>query len=200
MPSILIVDEHAVARLGLRRLLRKEFDGFRFGDAANLEAALRELVRRPWDLIILEIASSLHHGLTLLEELRAGYSHIPLLVVSIYPESKYKDHVIKLGASGYLCKTASRADLVKAVRASLIGKKTDFEATAPPPPAELSARERNVLQAIATGKRTGEIAAELNLSPKTVSTYRRRILDKLSLNSTADLVAYALDHNTRAPG
>jgi two-component system, NarL family, invasion response regulator UvrY len=107
----------------------------------------------------------------LLRQVRADYGHIPVLVVSIYPESHYGDHVMKLGASGYLCKTASPA-----------------------------ARERRVLQAIAAGKRTGEIAAELNLSAKTVSTCRRRILDKLSLSSTADLVSYAVAHPTRAPG
>lgn len=198
MPSVLIVDEHAVARLGLIRLLGEELDHPSFGAAATDKAALRELAKRPWDLVVLEIATSRHDGLELLQQVRSKYPHIPVLVVSMYQEYQYEDRARKLGAAGYLCKSATRAALLEGVRAALAGKSPAPGAPRSGRP-ELSARERKVLESVASGKRTSQIAADLHLSAKTVSTYRRRILDKLGLHCTADLIAYALDHQPSRP-
>jgi DNA-binding NarL/FixJ family response regulator len=198
MPSVLIIDEHAFARLGLIRLLGEALEHASFGAAATHKAALRELAKRPWDLVVLEIAASRHDGLEFLRKVCSNYPYIPVLVVSMYQKYQYEDRARKLGAAGYVCKSATRAALLEAVRAALACK---APAPGAPPPAgvELSARERKVLESVASGKRTSQIAADLHLSAKTVSTYRRRILDKLGLQCTADLIAYALDHQPSRP-
>lgn len=201
MPSVLIVDDHVLARQGLKQLLSQEYRGLVFGEAKNSNEAAVRLARQHWDIVVLEIAIPGKDGFYVLQEIRRRHPSTPVLVLSMHADSQYAVRCRQLGASGYVCKNAGRVDLLKAFKAVLAGKKY-FKDLPPPGTAVetapghvgLSAREYAVMLAFAAGKRPGEIAADLNLSAKTISTYKRRVLDKLELHSTAELVRYVIDH------
>jgi DNA-binding NarL/FixJ family response regulator len=200
--SILIVDDHFLVREGLKQVLGRKYRDIVFGEAGNAEEALAQIKAQPWRLVILDLSLPGRDGFSILEDIRALRPHAVVLVLSMHPDSQYAGRARQLGAAGYISKGSGSSDLLKAVRTVLEGKKYFGESiplgvenprsSASPP--NLSTQERKVLLALAAGKRSTEIAAELNLSAKTVGAYKRRGFNKLDLQSTADLVRYGKDH------
>ena len=201
MPSVLIIDDNFLAREGLKHLLAQELRGLVFGEATSSEEAATRLAKRAWDVAVIEVAMPGQDGFQMLQEIRRSSPATRVLMMSTRTDPEYFLRARQLKALGYAAKNTSRNELLKAFHSVLIGREhfvTDSEdahnfwsSPAHPP---LSTRERDVLQACVAGKRVGEIAGELNLSIKTVSTYKRRILNKLHINSVAELVRHAIDH------
>lgn len=208
MISILIVDDHEVVRRGLKQSLSEEVRDIVLGEARSAQEALLAVARRGWDLAIVDIGMPDRDGFEILQEMRRQRPEIKVLVLSLHSDPQYAARAMQLGANGYIAKDAALWELLKGVRNVLAGKKylsraiseklasslPDVRPDGQPLHASLSAREREVLLALADGKGIGEIAAELSLNTHTVSTYKRRTLNKLQLNSVADLVRYAIDH------
>jgi two-component system, NarL family, invasion response regulator UvrY len=201
---VLIVDDHAVVRRGLRALLSDEFPGAVFGEASNARQALEHLRKKVWDVALLDIALPGKSGLDLLKELKAEWPRLPVLVLSGHPEDQFAVRVLKAGAGGYMTKESAPEELAKAIRKILAGgryvspelaeklalrvKKDSTSA----PHETLSDREYEVMSRIAAGKTVTEIAEELSLSAKTISTYRTRVLEKLGVKNSAEIVQYAI--------
>jgi DNA-binding NarL/FixJ family response regulator len=183
-------------------VLSHEFRDLAFGEAKTAEEALAQVKARPWRLVILDISLPGHDGFFVLREIRAYRPEAAVLMLSMQADSLYAVRSLQLGAAGFISKSSSRATLLKAVRTVLDGKRFFSESVRrgvdhPRPVAHhanLSAQEFKVLLAVAAGRRTGEIAVEFNLSAKTVSTYKHRVLNKLGLASTPDLVRYVIAH------
>jgi DNA-binding NarL/FixJ family response regulator len=200
--AILIVDDHLLVRQGLRQVLSQEFRDIVVAEAGTAEEALDRVKSRPWGLVILDIGLPDGDGFSVLREIRALGRRTAVLMLSMYTDSLYASRSSQLGAAGYISKTSSRSDLVKAVRNVLEGRRHFAESTcrgvgSPGPIVRhksLSAQEWKVLLALAAGRGAGEIAADWDLSVKTVSTYKRRVLNKLGLKSTVDLVRYVIDN------
>ncbi len=203
---ILLADDNALVRAGTRAILAQCF-------AADFEEACdaRQTVsaacdRGPWDLILLDISMPGRSGLDILSDLRKGAPKTPVLILSAQDEEQFAARVLRAGAAGYLSKTNSPAELIKGVAKVLDGghyvsaKFAEVLAHAlqrgaeMPSHAALSEREFEVLRMIVAGQRGKEIAAELSISFKTVSTYRTRLMQKLNVNSTAELARYATRH------
>jgi two-component system invasion response regulator UvrY len=204
MIRVLIVDDHAIVRRGLRELLSDEFQGPAFGEAPDARQALEQLRKKEWDIALLDIALPGKSGLDLLKELKAEWPKLPVLVLSAHPEDQFAVRALKAGAGGYMTKECAPEELAKAVRKILAGGRyvspTLAEALAMgvtkdltrTPHETLSDREYEVMSRIASGKTVTEIGEELSLSPKTVSTYRSRVLLKLSVKNSAAIVQYAI--------
>jgi two-component system, NarL family, invasion response regulator UvrY len=204
MIRVLIVDDHAILRRGLRALLADEFADARFGDASNAEQALEQVGKEEWDVVLLDITLPGKSGLDLLKELKAERPTLPVLVLSVHPEDQFAVRVLKAGAAGYMTKESAPEELVQAIRKILAGGRyvsptlaerfalsvrKDFTRT---PHETLSDREHEIMCRIASGKTVTEIAAELSLSVKTISTYRARILEKLGVKNSAEIILYAI--------
>ncbi len=210
---ILIVDDHALVRRGLREFLQ-DFsveDGLalRIVETGSAHEAIRHLHAAAWNLVIVDLNLPDMPGLEMLRILKSVQPTAAVLVMSIYAEEHYAARVVRAGARGYLTKDAGPEELRSAIARLLRGEQyhqnettTDLQSGMPKSrtpctnalPTMLSDREFEILQWIARGRRLTDIAEELNLSIKTVSTYRSRLLMKLGLRTTADLVRYALDH------
>jgi DNA-binding NarL/FixJ family response regulator len=201
MPSVLIVDDNLLARQGLKHLLGQEHRGLAFGEAGTIEEAATYLAGGTWDVVVIEISILSKDGSQTLQEIRRCNPAAGVVLLSQHANPEHASQARQLRASGYAGKNSPRAELLQAFRRVLAGKEYFVElldeASSSLPlslyPA-LSKRERDVLLGCVAGKRVGEIAAELKLSTKTVSTYKRRILNKLQLNSVADMVRHAIDH------
>jgi DNA-binding NarL/FixJ family response regulator len=205
--AILLVDDHAVVRAGTRLVLSEGFPGAEFGEAATTAEGLAALERRSWDLVLLDLSLPGRGGLDLLEEARRRWPKVPVLVLSAHPEEEFAVRCLKLGASGYVTKSAGAPELVAACRTAIAGRKyvtpvlaerlaSLLGGDAPRPAHEaLSQRELEVLRMVATGKSLKEIALELSLSEKTISTYRQRISAKLGASTNVELTRYALQHH-----
>jgi DNA-binding NarL/FixJ family response regulator len=203
---ILLVDDHAVVRRGLKHLLAEEFCEAVFGEAENTPQALELLARQRWSLVLLDINLPGRGGLEILEEVKRLQPRCAVLVLSVHPEEEFAVVSFKLGASGYVTKESAADELVSAVNKVLAGGRyvsaalaeklaVDLgqpEATAPHE--ALSARELEVLRLVARGRTSKEIASQLALSEKTIGTYRARISEKLGLSTSMELVRYALKH------
>ncbi len=201
---MLLVDDHTILRSGLRRILEEEFAGAVVGEAGNAEDAMERLRKEPWDLLVLDISLPGRSGLDLLPEVKALHPRLPVLVLSMYGEQQFAVRALKAGASAYLTKERAAEELIRAIRTVLAGRRYIGESLAEklaahvahdqerPPHERLSAREFEVFRRIAAAKGITEIAEELGLSVKTVSTYRTRILDKMGLASNAELMQYAI--------
>jgi DNA-binding NarL/FixJ family response regulator len=204
MMRVLIVDDHAIVRRGLRELLSDEFHGAAFVEASDARQALEQLRKKQWDVVLLDIMLPGKSGLDLLKELRAEWPKLPVLVLSGYPEDQFAVRVLKAGAGGYMTKESAPEELAKAMRKVLAGGRYVSPALAEKlalgvkkdptrlPHETLSDREYEVMSRIASGKTVTEIAEELSLSGKTISTYRTRILEKLSVKNSAEIVLYAV--------
>lgn len=203
---ILIADDHAVVRQGLKRILADEFSRAVFGEAATAEGAITQIWAHPWDVVVLDITMPGRSGLEVLAEIRRSKPRLPVLVLSMHPEDQFAMRVLKSGAAGYMNKESAPEALVVAVKKVLAGGRyvspalaeqmathlgTDHEVA---PHERLSDREFLVLRLIASGKTVSQIADELTLSVKTISTYRARILEKMVMQSNAELTHYALQN------
>ena len=204
---VLLVDDHAVVREGLKRVLDGMGEGIQIGEASNAARALQLARKAEWDCALVDIALPGKTGLELLKELRRELPKLPVLILSMFPEEQYAVRMLRAGASAYLNKESAPEQLVGAIRAVLRGEKyvsprmatqiaadVSFESTRARHEA-LSDREFTVLRMMASGMTGKDIAREISLSNKTVSTYRSRILKKLNLRNNAQLVAYAVKNN-----
>jgi DNA-binding NarL/FixJ family response regulator len=206
MIRFLIVDDHAIVRRGLRELLSDEFRGAAFGEASDARQALEQLRENKWDVALLDIALPGKSGLDLLKELKAEWPELPVLVLSAHPEDQFAVRVLKAGAGGYMTKESAPEELAKAIRKILAGGRYVSPALAEKlalrvtkdltrtPHETLSDREYEVMSRIASGRTVTEIAEELSLSPKTISTYRARVLEKLGVKNSAEIVLYAIQN------
>jgi DNA-binding NarL/FixJ family response regulator len=204
---VLIADDFPILRRGLKEILMRELDGVTCGEAGNGEQVLDQIQSHDWDLLILDITMPGRGGLDVLRNLKALRPKLPVLVLSMHPENQYGKRVLKAGASGYMNKECAPEELMKAVGKLLGGGRYVSPALAEtlaldlsrddgrPAHETLSDREFEVLRKIASGKTVGQIAEELHLSVPTVSTYRARILEKMSLSTTAELMHYALSNH-----
>ena len=201
---ILIADDHAVVRRGLKEILASEHDMEVVGEAKNGDEAL-ELVRKlDWDVAVLDFSMPGRSGVELIKEIKRRYPGRPVLVLSMLPEEAHAAQVFKAGGSGYINKESAGEELTAAIRKVANGGKyvsanfaeklaTDLAPDAEKPLHEsLSDREYRVMWLLASGKQINQIAAEMFLSPSTISTYRARILKKLKLTDNAALVRYAV--------
>lgn len=201
---MLIVDDHEMVRRGLSALLLDQFKGAVFGEAADAQEALTQLREREWDVALIDLNLPGKSGLELLKEVKLEWPNLPVLVLSGQSEDQFAVRVLKAGAGGYMSKSNAPDELIKAVRKMLGGgryvsagvaeqlaqsTKKDLSRA---PHELLSDREYEVMSRIACGKTVTEIADELALSAKTISTYRTRLLEKLGVKNTAEIVHYAL--------
>ncbi|MDB6084212.1 MAG: LuxR family transcriptional regulator [Gammaproteobacteria bacterium] len=203
MTAILIADDHAVARAGYRRFLQGDAAVTTIGEAGNGPETLDMLDAHAWNLLLLDIHMWGNRTLDILGHVRTAYPVLRTLIVSGLPDELYARDVIRAGASGYLSKTSTEEDVVKAVRHILAGRRcvsdalasllaTDLEAPYTPLHARLSSREFQIFYKLASGISVTQIGVDLGLSAKTISTYRSRILEKMSLTSNANVTAYAM--------
>ena len=204
MMRILIADDHAVVRKGLRQILEEASDIVVGGEASNGREVLEKIRAGGWDALVLDITMPGQTGLEVLKEVKQEAPRLPVLMLSMHAQEQYATRVLKAGASGYLPKESAPEDLIKAIRKVCSGGKyvsADqaekliylFDNTSDKAPHELlSDREFEVLRAIASGRTVSQIAAEVHLSVKTVSTYRARILEKMRMKTNAELTTYAV--------
>ena len=202
--KILIVDDHAIFRDGLKRILSDEFKAATFGDASNATEAIDLAWKQKWDLVLLDITMHGRTGLDVLKEIRSSASRVPVLILSGHPQEQYAVRVLKAGAAGYLTKESASRELCNAVRKLLsggkyisasLGEQLAGEIQSPQRDAHetLSNREYQVMLLIAAGKVPKEIGSELSLSAKTISTYRSRVLEKLKLRNNAEIMRYVVE-------
>jgi two-component system, NarL family, invasion response regulator UvrY len=203
---ILIADDHAVVRHGLKQILAGAFKRASFGEAADSQQTLERVWKERWDVVILDLTMPGRSGLQVLVEIKRAYPKLPVLILSIHPEDQFAVRLLKAGAAGYLTKETAPEELVGAVRKAIAGGRyispglADKMASllvneAPGAPHEkLSDREFLILNLIASGKSVSVIARELSLSVKTISTYRGRVLEKMGLSNNAQLVHYAFQN------
>lgn len=204
--NILIVDDHAIVRLGLKQLVTEAYPYAKLEEATTGKEALILLDRVRWDLVILDVNLPDQSGIELLKDMKARQASLPVMMLSLHPEEQYALRALKSGASAYLTKERAPEELATAINQVLGGHKfitptlaerlaaIAFSPTDQLPHERLSDREFQVLCAIGQGKTVSSIASDLALSVKTVSTYRTRLLDKLDMKNTTDLIRYTLDH------
>ncbi|HXZ60080.1 MAG TPA: response regulator transcription factor [Steroidobacteraceae bacterium] len=204
MANVLIADDHAMVRAGLRRWLEQDGAIETIGEAASGSETLQQLRDGAWDLVVLDINMPDRSGIDILAHIRSGYPKARVLVISAFPEKQYAIYALRAGAAGYLAKDQAPEDFMRAIHALLAGRRFVSatlaemlvgaldEPTDQPLHATLSQREFQILCKLAVGRSVSEIARELCISVKTVSTYRARILEKMSFSTNADLTAYAL--------
>ena len=202
---VLIVDDHAIVRRGLKEILTCE-PHFEVTETGLPREALRLMREETWDLAVVDLDLPGMSGLDLLKEMKRERPQLPVLILSVYPEEQFAIRTLRAGASGYLSKDSAPEDLVKAIRKLLRGGKYVSERVTDQllhgvdgkveglPHELLSGREFQVLSLFGSGKTVSEIAAELSLSVPTVSTYRARILEKMGLRTTGDLTRYAIQN------
>ncbi|MEP7357962.1 MAG: response regulator transcription factor [Anaerolineales bacterium] len=206
MIRALIADDHAVVRQGLRQILLETTDMVVTGEAANGPEALERARSGGYDVVVLDITMPGRSGFEVLKELRLEDPALPVLVLSMHSEEQFAVRLLKAGASGYLNKESAPEELVKAIRKVVSGgryvsprlaEKLAFEIDSGSDKLlheTLSDREFQVMRMMASGQTVKEIAAELTLSVKTISTYRARILDKMNLHTNAELIHYAIQN------
>lgn len=204
MTRILIADDHAILRKGLRRILTEINEGYDIDEASNGYEVIEKIRERDYDLILLDISMPGLSGLDALKQIKAENPKLPVLILTMHPEEQYALRSLKAGASGYLTKESVPDELMNAIRKILRGGKyisnslaerlafAIDEKTEKQPHELLSDREYQVFCLIASGKGLTEIAEEMALSVKTVSTYRSRILEKMKMKSNAELIHYAI--------
>jgi DNA-binding NarL/FixJ family response regulator len=202
MPRILVVDDHPVVREGVGRVLASALPDVVLGAAADAATARDSMQREPWNLVILDLTLGNDDGLHLLRWMRESSPTVPVLVVSMHAPEEFARRTVKAGAAGYVSKDSPPHELVHAVTSVLAGEpyvplhgveERDPDTTRLPHE-RLSDREYQVLRMIGQARTVSEIAAELSLSVKTVSTYRSRILDKMNLRTSAELMRYVIAH------
>jgi DNA-binding NarL/FixJ family response regulator len=203
---ILIADDHAIVRKGIRQLLVEEYPLAKIEEVGDSESLVAKTNTENWDIVICDLDMPGRSGLDAMQQIRMMHPKLPVLIMSIYPEEQYARRLLKAGAAGYLSKDAATEDLAKAVRQVLQGRKYISPAAAAvladdigqdgadkASHESLSNREFEIFKLIASGKSVSEIAEKLSLSSATISTHRARILAKMNLRTNAELTRYALD-------
>jgi two-component system, NarL family, invasion response regulator UvrY len=206
MLRILIADDHAIIRKGLRQILLEEYPSAIIEEVGDAESAINKTITNNWDIIICDLSMPGRSGLDVVQHVKQNFPKLPVLILSIHPEEQYAIRALKAGAAGYLSKDAATEELVKAVQKILQGRKyistslaeimaSELDQDGTKLPHELlSDREFHVFKLIAGGKGVTEIAENLSLSITTVSTYRARILEKMDIKTNADMTRYALEN------
>ncbi|MDZ7260622.1 MAG: response regulator transcription factor [candidate division KSB1 bacterium] len=206
MIKVLIADDHAIVREGLKRILSETSDMVVADEASTGQEVLDKVWENDYDVVVLDISMPGRSGLDILKQLKSEKPELPVLVLSVHPEEQYAVRVLRAGAAGYLTKESAPDELIAAIRKVSLGRKYvstslaeklafDLERDAGKPLHEtLSDREYQVMCMIAKGKTVKEIAEELSLSVKTISTYRARILEKMNMKTNAQLTHYALQN------
>ncbi len=205
MINILIADDHAIVRQGLRQIVAADRQMTVLGEARSGAELLNLIKDGEVDVVILDISMPGRNGLETLKDIKRLYPDLPVIVLSMYPEDQYAVRVFRSGASGYMTKESAPEELVKAIRKAHLGGKyisprvAELLAeyvetkTLEAPHKSLSDREFEVFNLLASGKTVGQIAEDLSLSVKTISTYRARILEKMAMTTNAEMTRYALD-------
>ena len=203
MRRVLLVDDHPVIRQGIRRILTNAFTDLDVAEAETGEQAVALCETGVWDLVVLDLSLPGLSGLEVIRDVRHVQPQAPIIVVSVHPHHQFKRRAMSVGAAAYLEKSAAPEEMVKAVTEVLAGRSyASTPASEGPrgrapqglPHERLSDREYQVLRMLGVGKTVSEIAAELTLSVKTVSTYRTRVLEKMDLRTTAELMHYVINH------
>lgn len=206
MIKILVADDHAIVREGLKQIVRETSDMEVAGEAGNSREVIELVTKHHWDVILLDIGMPGKSGMDVLKEVKAEKPGLPVLMLSMYPEEQYAVRALRAGASGYLTKESVPDELINAIRkvsaggkyvSSSLAEKLAYDLQAPaerPVHEVLSDREYQVLCMIAGGDTIKEIADQLCLSIKTISTYRSRILEKMRMKNSAELMHYAIKH------
>jgi DNA-binding NarL/FixJ family response regulator len=206
MIRVLVADDHAVVRRGLLQILEEAPVRFVVGEASSGRQALQAVGRERYDVLVLDIAMPGGGGLEVLRQLRSTDPDLPVLILSMYGEQQYALRALESGASGYLTKESAPEELVAAILQVARGERYVTQSLAEemvdllqgererPPHEILSNREYQVMCLLAAGHTVGEAAAQLSLSVKTISTYRARLMEKLNLRNTAEIIRYALQH------
>ena len=203
---ILIADDHPIVRAGFKQVLSETPDLVVADEAGNGQEVLEHLKKKKYDVVLLDISMPGKNGLEILKELKTDYPKLPVLILSIYPEEQYAIRALKAGAAGYLTKASAPHELISAIRKISVGGRyissslaeklanyLDVDMTKSPNET-LSDREHQVMRLIASGKTVSEIAKNLNLSVKTISTYRTHILEKMKMKNNAEITLYAVQN------
>lgn len=203
---ILVADDHPVVRKGIIHILEEDPGVETCAEAGTAAELMRRLAEGKWDVVVLDINLPDRNGLEVLRDLKAAFPRLPVLVLSVYPEEQYALMALKAGAAGYLPKDGLAEELVAALRKVASGGRYITPGVAEKlaenlvspleeyPHQRLSEREFQVLLGLASGKRLKDIARDMNVSVKTVSTYRARVLEKMGMENNAQLTRYALRH------
>jgi DNA-binding NarL/FixJ family response regulator len=206
MIRVLITDDHALIRRGLKQVLQEGLGAVVVGEAQNAGEALDQILKQPWDVVVMDITMPGRSGLDILRDIKLAKPSLPVLILSMHPEDQFAVRVLKSGAAGFIPKESAPEELIKAIRKVLAGGKYvsataaeriafELSTSADKPAHEvLSDREFQVMRLIASGKSVGQIAETLHLSVKTISTYRARVLEKMHLQNNAELTHYAIKH------
>jgi len=206
MISIALADDHPIVRAGMKQIIAEASDLVVADEASDGHKLLNKIEKDNFDVVILDITMPHLDGLDVLKQLKIEKPKLPVIILSIHPESQYALRVLKAGASGYVTKTSAPDELINAIRKVYRGGKyispsiaeklafqldTNFKEM---PHEMLSDREYQVMRMMASGKTVTEIAQELALSVKTISTYRARILEKMKMKNSAELMHYAIQN------
>jgi len=204
---ILIADDHPIVRAGFKLVISDTQDMTVADEAGNGQEVLNLIRKKDYDIVLLDISMPGRNGLEVLKDLKAEKPKMPVMILSIYPEEQYAVRALRAGASGYMTKASAPNELIAAIRkisqggkyisASLAEKLTEYldEDANKPLHERLSDREYQVMLLIASGKTVSDIADELCLSVKTISTYRSHIIDKMRLKNNAEITLYAVQNN-----
>jgi DNA-binding NarL/FixJ family response regulator len=207
MIRILVADDHSVVREGIKQILAGLDDMTVEDEAESGQEVLLKMTAKDYDLVLLDISMPGKSGLEVLEEIKVMKPRVPVLILSMHPEEQYAVRMLRAGASGYLTKASAPQELISAIRKVSRGGKYvtvslaeklafELDAGAEKPRHErLSNREYQVMLMLASGLSVSEVAEELCLSAKTISTYRTRILDKMDMKKNAELTLYAVKNN-----
>ncbi len=205
MLKILIADDHAIVRKGLKQILIEQYPAAVIGEVGDVEMLITSINKENWDIVICDMSMPGRSGLDALNHIKQTNPQLPVLIMSMYPEEQYAVRVLKAGAAGFLGKETIHDDIVKAIETIRLGKKFITAAVAEKLAdaldfsnqrslyETLSDREFDVFKLLASGKSVTEIGEQLFLSATTISTYRSRIMDKLNMKSNSDLTRYALE-------
>jgi DNA-binding NarL/FixJ family response regulator len=205
--KILLTDDHAVVRQGLKLILADHFKHAVFGEARNAQEAFARVAKEKWDVAVLDVTMPGRSGLEVLKEMKRLRPKMPVLVLSMHPEDQFAVRMLKTGAAGYLTKESAGEELVGAIQKVVAGGRYISSSLAErmasyldvdvqkAPHERLSNREFLILRMIASGKAVGQIGRELSLSVKTISTYRARLLEKMDMKNNAELTHYAVQNS-----
>ena len=205
MINILIADDHAIVRKGLKQILLEQYPLANITEAGDVETLIAEVMKHEWNVVVCDMNMPGRSGLDALQQIKQIAPRLPVLIMSMYPEDQYALRVLKAGASGYLGKETIHDDLITAIETVRLGKKfitpsiaeklaDSFNDQSDTVLHEvLSDREFDVFKLLASGKSISEIAIQLSLSATTVSTYRSRIMEKMNMRNNAELTRYAIE-------